>query len=329
MAREERVKGAMAWVALPAAILLHSITAWIFGLQISRGFWYSSIMAPMFIASALVSGLGLVILLALVAPAPAAGSRSPTTWWRCWAACLACSSPSRRSSSWPSTSRPPTRAPPRARPRRRMLIGPVPAAVPVRGRRRPGRAVPDPGDPAAAPRPARWVAVASAIAHRRHLRPPPEPGPQRPVVPQHRAAAGPPHRRAAGGLSSFAKSYWYVPTAIEWLVVTGRPRLRGAAVHARGALPADAGARGALTRGLGRRLPDRAGRRRPPPGRSGRRHGYGSGRQARPRSSDSPNSRPPRATNATLTSTGSCFVISVVGRSANTRCSSPALSAGE
>jgi molybdopterin-containing oxidoreductase family membrane subunit len=56
----------MAWVALPAAIMLHSITAWIFGLQISRGFWYSSIMAPMFIASALVSGLGLVIVLALI-----------------------------------------------------------------------------------------------------------------------------------------------------------------------------------------------------------------------------------------------------------------------
>jgi dimethyl sulfoxide reductase membrane subunit len=66
LAREERVKSAMAWIALPAAIMLHSITAWIFGLQISRGFWYSSIMAPMFIASALVSGLGLVILLALV-----------------------------------------------------------------------------------------------------------------------------------------------------------------------------------------------------------------------------------------------------------------------
>jgi molybdopterin-containing oxidoreductase family membrane subunit len=66
LAREERVKGAMAWVALPAAILLHSITAWIFGLQISRGFWYSSIMAPMFIASALVSGVGLVIVLAVI-----------------------------------------------------------------------------------------------------------------------------------------------------------------------------------------------------------------------------------------------------------------------
>jgi molybdopterin-containing oxidoreductase family membrane subunit len=66
MAREERVKSVMAWIALPAAILLHSITAWIFGLQISRGFWYSSLMAPMFITSALVSGMGLVIILAIV-----------------------------------------------------------------------------------------------------------------------------------------------------------------------------------------------------------------------------------------------------------------------
>lgn len=64
-ARDERLKSALAWVALPAAILLHSITAWIFGLQISRTFWYSAIMAPLFIASALVSGLALVILLAL------------------------------------------------------------------------------------------------------------------------------------------------------------------------------------------------------------------------------------------------------------------------
>ncbi len=64
--RDERIKGALAWVALPAAVLLHSITAWIFGLQISRGFWYSAIMAPLFVSSALVSGLALVILLALV-----------------------------------------------------------------------------------------------------------------------------------------------------------------------------------------------------------------------------------------------------------------------
>jgi molybdopterin-containing oxidoreductase family membrane subunit len=64
--RDERWKSALAWVALPAAILLHSITAWIFGLQISRAFWYTALMAPIFISSALVSGLGLVIVLALI-----------------------------------------------------------------------------------------------------------------------------------------------------------------------------------------------------------------------------------------------------------------------
>jgi len=56
----------LAWIALPAAVLVHSITAWIFGLQISRGFWYSAIMPPLFISSALVSGLALVIILALI-----------------------------------------------------------------------------------------------------------------------------------------------------------------------------------------------------------------------------------------------------------------------
>ncbi len=64
--RDERMKWVLAAVGLPAAILLHSITAWIFGLQISRGFWYTALMAPLFITSALVSGTGLMILLALV-----------------------------------------------------------------------------------------------------------------------------------------------------------------------------------------------------------------------------------------------------------------------
>lgn len=65
-ARDERMKWVLAAVGLPAAILLHSITAWIFGLQIARGFWYTALMAPLFITSALVSGTGLMILLALV-----------------------------------------------------------------------------------------------------------------------------------------------------------------------------------------------------------------------------------------------------------------------
>ena len=55
-AHDYRLTYGLAWIALPAAVLVHSITAWIFGLQISRGFWYSAIMPPLFISSALVSG---------------------------------------------------------------------------------------------------------------------------------------------------------------------------------------------------------------------------------------------------------------------------------
>ena len=66
-ARDYHATYVLAWIALPAAVLVHSITAWIFGLQISRGFWYSAIMPPLFISSALVSGLALVVVLALIA----------------------------------------------------------------------------------------------------------------------------------------------------------------------------------------------------------------------------------------------------------------------
>lgn len=48
--------------ALPVAILVHSVTAWIFGLQISREGWYSAIMAPLFVVSAMDSGLALLML---------------------------------------------------------------------------------------------------------------------------------------------------------------------------------------------------------------------------------------------------------------------------
>lgn len=64
--RLEKTKNVVAAIALPAAVLIHSITAWIFGLQISRDYWYSAIMAPFFISSALVSGLALVILVTLL-----------------------------------------------------------------------------------------------------------------------------------------------------------------------------------------------------------------------------------------------------------------------
>ena len=49
-------------VALPVAILVHSVTAWIFGLQIAKEGWYSAIMAPIFVASAMDSGLALLLL---------------------------------------------------------------------------------------------------------------------------------------------------------------------------------------------------------------------------------------------------------------------------
>ena len=62
--REDKVRK-LSYVALPVAILVHSVTAWIFGLQIARA-WYTAIMAPIFVASAMDSGLALLILALLV-----------------------------------------------------------------------------------------------------------------------------------------------------------------------------------------------------------------------------------------------------------------------
>lgn len=47
--------------ALPCAILVHSVTAWIFGLEMAKEGWYSAIMAPIFVASAMDSGLALLL----------------------------------------------------------------------------------------------------------------------------------------------------------------------------------------------------------------------------------------------------------------------------
>jgi molybdopterin-containing oxidoreductase family membrane subunit len=51
--------------ALPVAILVHSVTAWIFGLQVARVGWNSAIMAPLFVVSALDSGLALLLIVLL------------------------------------------------------------------------------------------------------------------------------------------------------------------------------------------------------------------------------------------------------------------------
>jgi len=62
--RTVRVLG---YVGLPTAVLLHSVTAWIFGLQIARTWWNTALMAPLFVVSAILSGTALVTLLALAA----------------------------------------------------------------------------------------------------------------------------------------------------------------------------------------------------------------------------------------------------------------------
>ena len=48
--------------ALPVAILVHSVTAWIFGLEMAKEGWYSAIMASLFVVSAMDSGLALLLL---------------------------------------------------------------------------------------------------------------------------------------------------------------------------------------------------------------------------------------------------------------------------
>lgn len=58
---DERKVQMLSYVALPVAILVHSVTAWIFGLEIAKEGWCSAIMAPIFVASAMDSGLALLM----------------------------------------------------------------------------------------------------------------------------------------------------------------------------------------------------------------------------------------------------------------------------
>jgi len=69
-AGRERDRKFMFWTAtaaLPTAVALHSVTGWIFATQIGRGDWFSPLVAPVFIAKALVSGLGLLLVVAVLA----------------------------------------------------------------------------------------------------------------------------------------------------------------------------------------------------------------------------------------------------------------------
>ena len=52
-------------VALVCAILVHSVTAWIFGLQQAHEFWHTALLAPWFVSSALVCGTALVLVVVI------------------------------------------------------------------------------------------------------------------------------------------------------------------------------------------------------------------------------------------------------------------------
>ena len=56
---------AVSVIALVCAVLVHSVTAWIFGLQQSHEMWHTALLAPWFVSSALVCGTGLVLVMCL------------------------------------------------------------------------------------------------------------------------------------------------------------------------------------------------------------------------------------------------------------------------
>lgn len=56
----------IAIITLPVAVLVHTVTAWIFGFLVARPFWNTAILAPLFISSALVSGTALVLVVTWV-----------------------------------------------------------------------------------------------------------------------------------------------------------------------------------------------------------------------------------------------------------------------
>jgi dimethyl sulfoxide reductase membrane subunit len=60
---DEKILKAIAIVSIPTAIALHSVTGWIFGLMKGVPGWHTELLAPIFIASAAVSGISLIILM--------------------------------------------------------------------------------------------------------------------------------------------------------------------------------------------------------------------------------------------------------------------------
>ncbi len=53
-------------IALPFAILIHTVTAWVLATQLSRPWWYGGLLAPTFIAAAIASGPIAVIFASVI-----------------------------------------------------------------------------------------------------------------------------------------------------------------------------------------------------------------------------------------------------------------------
>lgn len=70
----------LAFVGLPAAFALHSITAWIFGLQVSHTFWNTALMAPLFVVSAILSGTALIAVIVATSQKFGGLNVAPATW---------------------------------------------------------------------------------------------------------------------------------------------------------------------------------------------------------------------------------------------------------
>ncbi len=56
----------LALIGLPAAILIHTITALIFAVQTSRGWWHTATLPPDFVAIAVASGTALVLVIGIL-----------------------------------------------------------------------------------------------------------------------------------------------------------------------------------------------------------------------------------------------------------------------
>jgi molybdopterin-containing oxidoreductase family membrane subunit len=61
-----RIAFALTVISLPAAIGIHTITAWILGLVKAREAWHTALMAPIFLSSAIASGLAFLIVMVLI-----------------------------------------------------------------------------------------------------------------------------------------------------------------------------------------------------------------------------------------------------------------------